>query len=151
MRGGLPEPKTFSLRAVRALKDRVDDFDIVHDNQVLGYGMLEIEKLGLPLITTLHHPISYDRRIDIASVRNPWRKVHAQPLVRLREDAGEGGRQARKILTPSETSKRDIARDFGVDPAKMEVILPPGRRRVRPADHAASPAASWRWRAPTPR
>ena len=71
---GFPEPKTFSLRAVRALRDRVDDFDIVHDNQVLGYGMLDIEKLGLPLITTLHHPISYDRRIDIKATKNPWRK-----------------------------------------------------------------------------
>ena len=49
----------------KLLRDRVDDFDIVHDNQVLGYGMLEIEKMGLPLITTLHHPITFDRRIDL--------------------------------------------------------------------------------------
>ncbi len=49
----------------KLLRDRVDDFDIVHDNQVLGYGMLDIEKMGLPLITTLHHPITFDRRIDL--------------------------------------------------------------------------------------
>ncbi len=36
---------------------------------------------------------------------------------------GKVARKARKIMTPSETSKRDIAKDFGVDPAKMEVIL----------------------------
>ena len=40
--GAFPEPLTFSLRALRALRDRRDDFDVVHDNQVLAYGMLGI-------------------------------------------------------------------------------------------------------------
>src|SRR3954452_8703113 len=120
---GFPEPKTFSLRAVRALRDRVDDFDVVHDNQVLGYGMLEIEKLGLPLLTTLHHPISYDRRIDIAATRNPWRKLTLRRWYGFVKMQAAVARQARKILTPSETSKRDIAKDFGVDPERMQVIL----------------------------
>ncbi len=119
---GFPEPKTFSTRVARLLKDRVDDFDIVHDNQVLGYGMLEIEKMGLPLITTLHHPITFDRRIDLAAA--PWRK---KPSVRrwygfLRMQ-GKVARRARKILTPSQASKRDIVKDFGVDPARLQVIL----------------------------
>ena len=37
---GFPEPKTFSTRVARLLKVRVDDFDIAHVKQVLGYGML---------------------------------------------------------------------------------------------------------------
>ena len=135
---GFPEPKTFSLRAARALRGRLDDFDIVHDNQVLGYGMLEIEKMGLPLITTLHHPISYDRRIDIASTRNPWRKFTLSRWYGFVKMQARVARQARKILTPSETSKRDIATDFGVDPDRMQVILlgvddafvPPTKPRV---------------------
>src|SRR6478736_6373008 len=135
---GFPEPKTFSLRAVRELSGRVDEFDVVHDNQVLGYGMLEIEKLGLPLLTTLHHPISYDRRIDIASTRNPWRKLTLSRWYGFVKMQARVARQARKILTPSETSKRDIAKDFGVDPERMQVILlgvddlfvPPTKPRV---------------------
>jgi len=135
---GFPEPKTFSLRAVRELSGRVDEFDIVHDNQVLGYGMLEIEKLGLPLLTTLHHPISYDRRIDIASTKNPWRKFTLSRWYGFVKMQARVARQARKILTPSETSKRDIATDFGVDPERMQVILlgvddafvPPTKPRV---------------------
>lgn len=120
---GFPEPKTFSSRVARVLKDRVDDFDVVHDNQVLGYGMLEIEKLGLPLITTLHHPITFDRRIDISQTRNPWRKFTLSRWYGFLRMQGRVARQARKILTPSETSKKDIAKDFGVDPARMQVIL----------------------------
>ena len=39
---GFPEPRTFSLRAARLLADRLDDFDVVHDNQSLGVGLLTI-------------------------------------------------------------------------------------------------------------
>ena len=34
--GGFPEPRTFSRRVARLLVARVDDFDVVHDNQTLG-------------------------------------------------------------------------------------------------------------------
>ena len=66
-----PEPLTFSLRALRALRPRAADFDVVHDNQVLGYGMLGIARLGLPLVTSIHHPISVDRRIELADAAHP--------------------------------------------------------------------------------
>ncbi len=93
VRGRVPEPKTFSSRVARLLRERLDDFDIAHDNQVLGYGMLEIEKMGLPLLTTIHHPITFDpshrHRVD----PQPVAQVHAQPLVRLPAHAEEG-RQA---------------------------------------------------------
>jgi glycosyltransferase involved in cell wall biosynthesis len=136
---GFPEPKTFSTRAARLLNERVDDFDVVHDNQVLGYGMLEIEAMGLPLVTTIHHPITFDRRIDISQTRNPWRKFTLSRWYGFLRMQGRVARKARRIITPSETSKRDIAQDFGVDPARMEVVLlgvddifvPPTRPRVR--------------------
>jgi glycosyltransferase involved in cell wall biosynthesis len=120
---GFPEPKTFSTRVAKVLQERTDDFDVVHDNQVLGYGMLKIEEMGLPLVTTIHHPITFDRRIDIAQTKNPWRKFTLSRWYGFLRMQGRVARKARKILTPSETSKRDIATDFGVDPARMQVIL----------------------------
>ncbi len=69
-----PEPLTFSIRALRALRARCADFDIVHDNQVLAYGMLGIPRLGLPLVTSIHHPISVDRRIELAQARG-WSRL----------------------------------------------------------------------------
>ncbi|WP_370246790.1 glycosyltransferase family 4 protein [Nocardioides sp.] len=120
---GFPEARTFSRRIARLMKDRAGDFDIAHDNQVLGYGMRDIEEHGLPLITTLHHPITYDRRIDLAQTRNPWRKITLRRWYGFLRMQGKVARQARWIMTPSETSKRDIATDFGVDPAKMHVVL----------------------------
>ena len=67
-----PEPKTFSKRVARLMKERRGDFDVVHDNQTVGYGMLDIEEMGFPLVTTIHHPITFDRRVDLAHA--PLRK-----------------------------------------------------------------------------
>ncbi|TYL49621.1 glycosyltransferase family 4 protein [Nocardioides sp. BGMRC 2183] len=136
---GFPEPRTFARRIARVLEDRKDDFDIVHDNQVLGHGLLDIEqKVGLPMITTIHHPITFDRRIDLAQTRNPWRKFTVRRWYGFLRMQAAVARKARWILTPSETSKRDIAKDFGVDPSRMQVILlgvddmfvPPTKPRV---------------------
>ncbi len=100
--------------------------------------MLDIEGYGLPLITTLHHPITFDRRIDLSQTRNPWRKVTLRRWYGFLRMQGRVARRARLIMTPSEASKRDIAKDFGVDPARMQVILlgvddgfvPPSEPRV---------------------
>ncbi len=136
---GFPEPRTFARRIARVLEERKEDFDIVHDNQVLGHGLLDIEeKVGLPMITTIHHPITFDRRIDLAQTRNPWRKFTVRRWYGFLRMQAAVARRARWILTPSETSKRDIAKDFGVDPARMQVILlgvddmfvPPTKPRV---------------------
>ncbi|NYD59231.1 glycosyltransferase involved in cell wall biosynthesis [Nocardioides marinisabuli] len=134
---GFPEPKTFSTRVARLLRERADEFDVAHDNQVLGYGMLDVEQT-MPLITTLHHPITFDRRIDLAQTRNPYRKLTLRRWYGFLRMQGRVARSARALMTPSETSKRDIARDFGVDPARMQVILlgvddgfvPPSKPRV---------------------
>lgn len=119
---GFPEPKTFSTRVARLLRERADEFDIAHDNQVLGYGMLDVEQV-MPLITTLHHPITFDRRIDLQGATHPWRKVTLRRWYGFLRMQGRVARSARRILTPSETSRRDIATDFGVDPARMQTIL----------------------------
>src|SRR6201998_175949 len=39
---GFPEPRTFTLRAARLLADRANAFDLVHDNQSLGTGLVAI-------------------------------------------------------------------------------------------------------------
>jgi len=53
--GGFAEPYTFGRRAVKYLRVHGGDYDLVHDNQSLSYGMLQIQAMGLPLVTTIHH------------------------------------------------------------------------------------------------
>lgn len=122
---GFPEPKTFSTRVVKILTRRRRDFDVVHDNQVLGYGMLDVEdadKVGLPLVTTLHHPITFDRRIDLAAAPTLRKRLALRRWYGFLRMQGKVARQARRVLTPSEASRRDIIKDFGVDPSRLDVI-----------------------------
>src|SRR5918994_6066232 len=52
-----PEPLTFSLRMARELRRSGIPFDVVHDNQTLGYGLLDVAR-RFPTVTTIHHPIA---------------------------------------------------------------------------------------------
>jgi glycosyltransferase involved in cell wall biosynthesis len=122
--GAFPEPLTFSIRALRALTARAGEFDLVHDNQGLGYGMLGVRRLGLPLVTSIHHPISVDRRIDLASLgrldrlsRRRWYGFVRMQARVARRVAGCG-----PLITVSASSKRDICRDFGVPPDRVRII-----------------------------
>lgn len=118
---GFPEPRTFSIRAARLLAARRDEFDVVHDNQCLGSGLLNIARVGLPLVATVHHPITRDRALDLAAAPR-WRR----PLVRRWYGfAAMQKRVARRIpdlLTVSSTSATHIADDFGVDPGQLSVV-----------------------------
>src|SRR6185312_9404970 len=73
--GAFPEPLTFSLRAWRHLKARLGEFDVIHDNQSLGYGLLPLRRLGVPLVATIHHPITVDRDLELAAAPGWKRRV----------------------------------------------------------------------------
>jgi glycosyltransferase involved in cell wall biosynthesis len=119
---GFPEPKTFSKRVARLLKERRGDFDIVHDNQTLGDGMLDIADQGFPMIATIHHPITFDRRIDIANASTRRKKLTLRRWYGFLRMQKKVAQRMTKILTVSESSRRDIITDFGIDPSRLEVI-----------------------------
>lgn len=119
---GFPEPKTFSKRVAKLMKQRRGDFDVVHDNQVLGYGMLDIEATGFPMVTSIHHPITFDRRIDLEAAPNFRKKLTLRRWYGFLRMQGKVARKVSKILTVSESSERDIVKDFGVEPERIQVI-----------------------------
>lgn len=134
--GAFPEPLTFSKRVVKLLKARRDDFDIVFDNQTLATPLLGVEdpEIGLPLAATIHHPITMDRRIELASAvwakrkhGSKWRlELPKVGVWRWYSFLGQQKRtapQLRRVIVPSESSKRDVVREFKVDPARIETIL----------------------------
>ena len=71
--GGFAEPLTFGRRAAKYLRQHGHNYDLIHDNQSLSYGMLEIQDMGLPLVTTVHHFITSDLRIALAAART-WKE-----------------------------------------------------------------------------
>ncbi|MCW2889068.1 MAG: hypothetical protein QOE54_3837 [Streptosporangiaceae bacterium] len=120
--GGFPEPLTFSLRALRELRRRRRDFDVVHDNQVLGYGNLGIPRLGLPFVTSIHHPISVDRRIEIEAakgIKQHFGKRRWYGFVRMQAQVAH---RIGRILTVSGSSKIDIVKDFRALPENVHIL-----------------------------
>ncbi len=118
---GFPEPLTFSLRALRLLRRRAGEFDVVHDNQGLGYGLLGLPRAGLPTLATVHHPISIDRRIELAEATGLRRLTLRRwyGFVRMQRRVA---RRVSPLLTVSESSAGDIERDFGVTRERVRVV-----------------------------
>src|SRR5204863_8460501 len=116
--------RTFSRRVLRLLRERAGDFDVIHDNQTLGSALLEVESAtGVPLVASIHHPISIDRRIDLAQAPTWHRRLSLRRwygFVRMQARVARG---VRMVLAPSESSRRDVVREFGVDPARVRVVL----------------------------
>ncbi|WP_326599271.1 glycosyltransferase family 4 protein [Streptomyces sp. NBC_01803] len=120
--GGFPEPLTFSLRARRELAARRADFDVVHDNQTLGYGLLGFERLGLPLITTIHHPITVDRRLDLAAAEDRGRRLSVRRWYGFTRMQKRVARRLPTVLTVSGCSRREIVEDFAVPAHRVHVV-----------------------------
>lgn len=120
--GGFAEPYTFSRRALKYLRRHGHRYDIIHDNQCLGYGMLELQRMGLPLVTTVHHPVTSDLRIALAAASSPWEKILIRRWHSFIGMQTRVIRQLRHIVTVSERSRLDIASDFGLQPAGIDTI-----------------------------
>ena len=119
---GFPEPLTFSLRAARHLLPRAAEFDVVHDNQSLGWGLLQLVCAGLPTVATVHHPVAIDRQLELAAAQTLRRKL---TLRRWYAFTGMQARVVRRldgVTTVSENSRADIATHMGLSPAGVEVI-----------------------------
>ncbi len=117
--GGFPEPLTFSLRARRHLAARRADFDVVHDNQTLGYGLLG---LRMPLVTTIHHPITVDRRLELAEAATRGRRWSIRRWYGFTRMQGRVARRLPSVLTVSDSSREEIAADLGVRPERIHTV-----------------------------
>jgi len=120
---GFPEPYTFSLRARRVLRERRADFDLIHDNQCLGRGLVQMmEDDGWPVMATLHHPITVDRDLDFAHTTSRYRKLTLRRWYGFLGMQMEVARQIPRLVTVSESSKRDIVAQMGVSADRLHIV-----------------------------
>lgn len=122
--GFLPEPFAFSVRAFKAISNRLrsgERWDLVHDVQCLGYGVLGLKAMGLPIVTTIHHPLTVDRRASFirdetfrdAIGTMSFYPIGMQSFVARRVD---------RVFTSSDESAQTIAEDFRVQPQKIRNV-----------------------------
>lgn len=119
--GAFPEPRSFGWRLRRELYPSLGQFDVVHDNQSLSWSVLRMQQAGVPVVASIHHPITVDRRLSLEYAESLKQRlgllrfygfVRMQCLVAAR---------LRHVLTVSNASARDIAREMGVDLRRMAV------------------------------
>ncbi len=133
--GVFPEPLAFSARAARELKPRSGEFDLVHDNQCLGYGILKIEE-RIPTIVTLHHPITKDRELEMSHAKTLPRRLSVGRWYSFVKMQGKVASKLPRIVVVSQNSIDDIHTDMGVSKDRMRLV-PVGvdPDLFRPLDH----------------
>jgi len=119
-----PEPLTFSLRALAHLAGLPagERPDVVHDNQTLGYGLTLLQWAGFPVLATVHHPITVDRRVDLAAARGLRKRLSVRRWYSFLPMQGRVVRRLPAVLTVSDTAAADIVRDFGVAPERVTTV-----------------------------
>ena len=121
LKGTFGEPRSFSIRAQRALANRIDDFDLVHDNQCLGYGIQKIEKM-FPTIVTLHHPITKDRKLEMDHAPNFWKRRALGRWYSFVKMQGKVASSMPRVVVVSENSINDIHEDMKVSMDRMRLV-----------------------------
>jgi glycosyltransferase involved in cell wall biosynthesis len=121
LKGTFGEPRAFSIRAYNELSKRVHDFDLVHDNQCLGYGILKIEKL-IPTIVTLHHPITKDRKLEMEHTKTWWKRQSIRRWYSFVNMQGKVASKMPRVVVVSENSIADIHTDMKVSLDRMKLV-----------------------------
>lgn len=119
--GAFPEPLTFSIRAAREIARRAGCFDLVHDNQCLGYGLLAMKRY-LPVMATIHHPITIDRRIALAGATTSAERLRVKRWYSFVGMQTRVARRLPRVLAVSASARDDVIREFRVPSPRISVV-----------------------------
>jgi glycosyltransferase involved in cell wall biosynthesis len=121
--GKFVEPYTFGRRAYDYLRRHRSDYDVILDNQCLAEGVLRVQtRLGLPLVTVIHHPITQDRRLALEAEPRFKRRLLIRRWYAFHRMQIRVARRLQTIISPSECAKAHIGEEFGVDPTRITAI-----------------------------
>ena len=122
--GMFPEICTFSMRAYMRLRNLVSQerFDVIHDNQTLGYGMLMARGLGIPVVATIHHPIFIDMKADLAQAKRLWSKFRRTMFYSFLIMQHFVAKRMDRVITVSQISAKDTMRVFKLPECKVRVV-----------------------------
>ncbi len=120
--GGFPEPYTFGRRLVHYFDQHQPQYDIVHDNQSLSYGVLALQEKGYPVITTVHHPITRDLEIALSETTDWGMRLLIKRWHSFLSMQTKVIRKLTHLVTVSDAARQDIAAAFDVDVQRIQVV-----------------------------
>ncbi|MBT6338477.1 MAG: glycosyltransferase family 4 protein [Desulfobacula sp.] len=118
---GYPEPLTFGMRMKKHLRETKKEYDIIHDNQSLSYGIMSLAK-RMPVTATIHHPMTVDRRLAVQSTKSFLKKIKALRWYSFINMQKRVAKKLSCIITVSQSSKKDIAKEFNIPESKFKTI-----------------------------
>lgn len=131
--GGFPLPRTFGRRVAGMFRSNRPDYDVVHDNYGLHYGLLEIMNLGYPVLSSVHHPPTADRSLALDSARSMGERLRVRRWFSYIHMQKKVAPEIPRFLTGSERARGDLAEDYDLPPERI-TVTPYGVRsdRFRP-------------------
>lgn len=121
--GKFVEPFTFGQRAYQYLKRHRAKYDVILDNQTLAHGIGRVHaRLGLPLTTMIHHPITRDLKLAVEAApdwKHRWLARRWYSFINMQIKVAQ---KLPTITCPSEHAKADIVSEFGVAPERIHPI-----------------------------
>ena len=120
--GGFAEPYCFSRRVYKYLMQNGRDYDIVHDNQCLGWGMLKLQQKGFHLLTTIHHPITRDLTIALNASNKWWERILIRRWHAFLSMQKQVAAELDHVVTVSQRSNQDIAEAFSLKQENIHLV-----------------------------
>lgn len=120
--GGFPEPYTFGRRLKAWLRKHPGRYDVIHDNQSLCSALLDVQRGPVPLLCTIHHPITSDRDIALRHATTRTDRLFIRRWHYFLAMQTSVARRLKNIATVSERSRLDIADAFTIDADRITVV-----------------------------
>ncbi|MGA2295364.1 MAG: glycosyltransferase family 4 protein, partial [Acidimicrobiales bacterium] len=98
------------------------DFDIIHDDQCMGPGILDLYRQGWPILETLHHPITVDRSIALDHADTFVKRYSTRRWFGFLRMQVRVVKQLPAVLTVSHNSKVDINAQMQVPLDRLTVV-----------------------------
>jgi len=122
--GFFTEPVTFGMRAYNMFRQNghAKKYDIIHDNQCITQGILKIRQLGIPMVVTIHHPITIDRDLALKASKSLWQSMGIRRWYSFAETQIKVANRLSHFITDSQNSLREIMENFGLPADRFKVI-----------------------------
>ena len=137
---GFPEPLTFSLRARRMLRARRGHYDVVHDNQTLGYGLLGSVP-ARPSAGDHRAPPGPDRPRPRVAACHRLAAALAATVVRVHPHAAPGGPSAPGRASPCRSRRGTRSSSISTCPTTASGRADRHRHRLFSPDPAVAEGA----------
>ncbi|MBW1708316.1 MAG: glycosyltransferase family 4 protein [Deltaproteobacteria bacterium] len=121
--GYCPEPLAFSIRAALKFKELHQDrpFDVLHDVETLGFGLLLARTLGTPTVSTVHHTLRRDLAAFLPRATS-WRERYHNTVFYPLLMQGLVARRIDGMITSSQVGLKELNEAFRVKTNKIHLV-----------------------------